>query len=222
MHSSTSRPRRAPGAREASARRKRLVILFSTFIVGGGSAVAGIPEVRDALKSVFGATTAPSVASPEVSEAHDFGFGPLGDLLSLDNANRHRGQHNKGTHREASPGSDGRRGDATGGGRDRGAFSAPESGGGSGGAGDLHGTRAPGHGPDTTTGGPSPPSKTDGGTPTGPVDTNGNGLALGRDMPVPRRPAQSPSQLPGGRTDPPALGRDNLKPSDSNGKAKKD
>ena len=201
-------------------RKRRLVVLLTTLIIGGGSAVAGIPEVRDALKSVFGTSLGPSQAAPNVTAPTDFGLGPLGDLLSLEGKlHDARGDHAKrAAHGKAADGEH-RSGDAAGS-HDRAKLSAPGSSGfGTGGTGELRGTG--GHGPseETTGGQPSPPAvpETGGGTQDEATQTNGKGRALGRDVSVPRRPAESPSDHPGGRTDPPALGRNN--PAHSNGNA---
>ena len=66
-------------------RDRRLVALLAALVIGGGSAVAGVPEVRDALRSVFGAGT-PHETVPSATPAEDFGFGPLGDVLVLPTA----------------------------------------------------------------------------------------------------------------------------------------
>ena len=206
--------RNGRAATASSRPNKRLIVLLTTLIIGGGSAVAGVPEVRDALKSVFGASTAPSHASPEVTDG-DFGFGPLGDLLSLERAGDHkRSGHAKGARDGNAARSDHGRANRTGAHHNGATFSVPESRGGSGGPGTVRGTSGPGD----TTPESEPSPQTDGGVPGGsPTDVPGRGL--GQDVAVPRRPAQSPSQHPGGRTDPPALGLHAGPAPHANGKA---
>ena len=63
--------------------RKRLLALLTALVIGCGSAVAAIPEVRDALRSVFGTTTGPSFAGTPATTTEAFDFGPLGDALLL-------------------------------------------------------------------------------------------------------------------------------------------
>ncbi len=74
----------------ADTRRKRLIVLLTTLVIGSGTAVAAIPEVRDAIRSVFGTTLAPSEAVSNESFTREFGFGPLGDLLSMERATPRR------------------------------------------------------------------------------------------------------------------------------------
>jgi hypothetical protein len=187
-------------------RKKRLVLLLSTLILGASSAVAGIPEVRDAIKSVFGTSLGPSLAAEEPATG-DFGFGPLGDLLSLEGKGHHaRGEHKKGADRGKAAG-EGRRGDRKSGSGRQALLSAPDRGSfGHDGTGTLRG-HGKGHGPSSDS---QPAPETGSGAPkTEVTPTDGPGRALGRGVPAPRRPAVSPSDHPGGRTDPPALGRDN-------------
>jgi len=187
----------------ATGRNKRLIVLLSTLIVGGGSAVAGIPEVRDALRSVFGAGTAPSVADAVASAPQEFGFGPLGDLLELKPVKDADGDKQRVIGARADRGE--RREPGRGG--PQGSFTAPDTGPESGAGGGLQG------GPVPTS--PSKPPRESGPAPIETVRGNGNGRALGRSVPAPRQPAQPP-RLTKGRTDPPALGLW----AGSNGKAK--
>jgi hypothetical protein len=77
----TARTGRAIWPRERP--NKRLVVLLTALAIGGGSAYAAIPDVRDAIRSVFGATTPPSHAAPDVADQSDFGLGRLGEVLTL-------------------------------------------------------------------------------------------------------------------------------------------
>jgi len=66
-------------------RNRRLIALLTALAIGTGSAVAAIPEVRDAVRSVFGATTGPSFADTTSSgPKQGFGLGPLGDVLQIE------------------------------------------------------------------------------------------------------------------------------------------
>jgi hypothetical protein len=205
-------------------RKKRLVVLLSALVIGATGVAAGVPEVRDAIRSVFGSSLAPSHAAEQSTDPQDFGFGPLGGLLRLPPAEHrkhapgHRAQGPKPAaedakrHRHAAK-------------RDRANFSSPGGGGGKPGDDQFRGT--PGPGPTGTGPAGGQPQTPTGGGPTagGPTTRsqapsakqgNGHGHALGRSVPVPRQPAQPPSGG-GGRTDPPALGHQ-LK--SVNGKAK--
>lgn len=193
-------------------RKRRLVVLLTALVIGGGSAVAGIPEVRDAIKSVFGASTAPSHASPQTATPHDFGLGPLGDLLGLPAA-EHRKKHSpardrKGSRPAADDGKRRRSGDRGG------SLSSPGGGGGSQPGQDAVRDATPdpaGTAPAGDTPTPEAPSPT--------TEANGNGRALGKDVPTPRAPAQPPSET-GGRTDPPALGHQSPPPGNAKGHSK--
>jgi diguanylate cyclase (GGDEF)-like protein len=204
-------------------RKKRLVVLLSALVIGTTGVAAGVPEVRDAIRSVFGATTTPSHASEETTDPQDFGFGPLGDLLRLPPAEHHK--HAPG-HRAQGPkptADDGKRRHASK--RNRATFSSPGGGGGQVGDDGLRGTPGPGPiGTGPTSGEPPAGEAPSGDGPVSEAPTrqaptttqgNGHGHALGRSAPVPRQPAQPPSG--GGRTDPPALGH---QLSSANGKAK--
>jgi diguanylate cyclase (GGDEF)-like protein len=187
----------------AGLRKRRLLVLLSTLVIGGGSAVAGNSELRDAIRSVFGATTPPSHATTGTVDGQDFGFGPLGDVLHLPPAQdgKQRGADGNARGSKSAPDGGEHRQHASGDGKA--GFGLPGGGGGQSGDGELRGTPAPGP---TPTGDTPPESVTGGETPTGEAHGNGRGLALGRDVPVPRRPAQSPRHHKGGRADPPALG----------------
>ena len=62
-------------------RHRRLVALLTALVISSGSAVAGIPEVRDAIRSVFGAAGPSFADTPERTGPGDFGLGPLGGML---------------------------------------------------------------------------------------------------------------------------------------------
>ena len=183
-------------------RNRRLVVLLTTLVIGGGSAVAGIPEVRDAFKSIFGTATGPSFAGATAAEPQEFGFGPLGDLLAMPAAHPDRSKGDARTKTAVAEGQDrSRRGD----GRREASLETP-GGGTTPGGGELLGgpaPRSPGQPPTET--GPAPDADTPTLEPVGNGNGNGNGQALGVGVPTPRSPAQSPS-LTQGRTDPPALG----------------
>jgi diguanylate cyclase (GGDEF)-like protein len=209
-------------------RNRRLVALVSALVIGCGSAYAAIPEVREAIRSVFGTSTAPAT---DIAPGEGWvTFGKLGDTLRLEPA-RHRAK-TTGAHKAPS-----RRAKATeprGGSpptEGRGLVTQPNGQGG-GPAGDtISGTRAPKAPPASTA--PSQPSPVN----TGPVDTDpvntdtntgtaapvtngtgkGKGRGLGHSLPTPRKPAQPPPQ-PGGRPDPPALGHTGPAAPNGNGK----
>ena len=86
-------------------RRRRLVALLTALVIGGGSAVAGIPEVRDAIRSVFGAAVGPSFADTPNAGPGDFGLGPLGDVLEMKPVD-HRGTAKKGKPDKPGPAAD--------------------------------------------------------------------------------------------------------------------
>ena len=210
-------------------RNKRLIALLATMIIGGGSAVAGVPELRDALRSIFGSGTAPTEVLPG-APLEGFELGPLGDALNIEPA---AGAERRG--RAPAEGSEPRRtGGAprdTGGSRraaGRGGFSGPGRPGGgrlTGAPGDAPVRKAP-HSPGAATPpADTPPVAEDGTAPAPsspapqaqeqPQEASGKGRGLGRDVPTPRPPATSPRHPnPGsgrpenpGRTDPPALGK---------------
>ena len=69
-------------------RNKRLVALLATLTIGSGSAIAAIPEVRDAVRSLFGIGAAEPAGASEGTFAYDpetesFTFGPLGEKTSI-------------------------------------------------------------------------------------------------------------------------------------------
>jgi diguanylate cyclase (GGDEF)-like protein/putative nucleotidyltransferase with HDIG domain len=193
-------------------RKRRLVVLLTALVIGGGSAVASIPEVRDAIQSVFATSTPPSHASTQTLTPQDFGFGPLGDLLVLPSPAHHKkhspARHAKGSKPVADDGKRRRSGDR------RGGFSSPD-GGSQPGHDEVHGTTPPPPS-DTAPAGDSPAPQ----APDATTEANGHGRALGRDVPTPRQPAQSPGHTGGGRTDPPALGHQNPPPGQAKGHSK--
>ncbi|MEA2387135.1 MAG: hypothetical protein QOJ22_1309 [Thermoleophilaceae bacterium] len=72
-------------------RRKRLIALLATLAIGSGTAVAAIPDVRDAVRSIFALATAESRDTASSDTGKGFDLGPLGALLSLDPATSRRG-----------------------------------------------------------------------------------------------------------------------------------
>jgi diguanylate cyclase (GGDEF)-like protein/putative nucleotidyltransferase with HDIG domain len=201
-------------------RNRRLVALLTALVIGGGSAVAGIPELRDAIRNVFGAGTGPSQAVPGdvVPGAGWIEFGRLGDALRMKPAaDRERGAGEKGSSRKPAKDAERRRG-GSGPKDDRGAFT-PSKGAGDGSAGGtIRGTAAPNTPPSSTapadSGSPAPSEpgpvngETNGGDVAEPVEKakgDGNGKGLGKGVPTPRRSKQPPPHQ-GGRPDPPALG----------------
>jgi hypothetical protein len=213
--------RKASGSVIAGPRHRRLVALLTAFVIGGGSAVAAIPELRDAIRSVFGASPAPTDVVPNevVPREGWVSFGPLGETLRIaPAADRER---SAGDETSSKPG--GETGDRPQARADRRRVEAP---GGQGGGTLRRTPKAPSApAPPATSGTPQPTPVTE----TNPVTTetngggapdatgNSNGRGLGRRLPTPRKPAQPPPQQ-GGRIDPPALGHSN--PSGPNGKAK--
>jgi hypothetical protein len=181
-------------------RKRRLIALLTALAIGTGGALAAAPELRDAIKSVFGIGVAPTHAAPGPLAPKDVGVGAFGELLRLPPAawpqrvepSGHlarsqaadRQEHSRrrtGGEREraGSPGS--RRAERT-------SQPAPIS--------RSQPTPTPGSQPT-----PTPRSQP---TPTPRGDAGGR--ALGRGAPTPRRPDSPPSGS-GGRTDPPGLGR---------------
>ena len=192
-------------------RKRRLVALLTALVIGGGSAVASIPEVRDALRSVFGASTAPSHAAPQTLTPHDFGLGPLGGLLALPAAPRDKDANGP------KPAADDGKGRQAGDRRVR--LSSP-GGGGQPGQDKARATTPP-RSSDTA---PAPTGTAPAGdmpqAPSATTNGNGRGRALGRDVPTPRRPPQPPAQTGGGRADPPALGHQSPPPGKAKGHSK--
>jgi diguanylate cyclase (GGDEF)-like protein/putative nucleotidyltransferase with HDIG domain len=205
-------------------RNRRLIALLAALMIGGTSAVAGIPELRDAVKSIFGVVAAepsePAALNPDAT----FGFGPLGDVLSIAPTAAVDRRNGTPTVVPRSVAVADRRGRAGGGRQDSGgAFEAPSSPRGGGTRSPLSQNarppkaKAPTRNQESapspkatpqpapvesvgTTGG-DPPSG--GGTPTGggngesPAtsgESHGQGRALGKTLPTPRPPAQQPSQ----------------------------
>jgi len=107
-----------PLAAFANLRRRRLLVLLTTLAIGTGTAGAGIPEVRDAIRSVFGASTAPTEVVPDGDGLRGIGFGPVdGPLFRLPPAATRDGKKDAGGRRHSEdPRADGtpRRQDGTG------------------------------------------------------------------------------------------------------------
>ena len=160
-------------------RKRRLVALLTALAIGTGSALAAIPAVRDAVKSIFATSVPPTQAastphaSPGTLGSHGLWLGPVGEALRLPPAQKHEvdthesasDAHTRGSAAVAQ-GAERRRQHSRGG---------PKA----------DGTPAPVREPITRTE-PSP-----------------SGRALGRDVPAPRATVHASE---GGRTDPPALG----------------
>ena len=70
-----------PAVITALPRSRRLVSLLLALSISTGTAFAAIPEVRDLVRSIFGAST--GISDMVQGDAGDFTFGPLGDRLSL-------------------------------------------------------------------------------------------------------------------------------------------
>jgi diguanylate cyclase (GGDEF)-like protein len=208
-------------------RNRRLVALLTALVIGGGSAVAGIPEIRDAIRSIVGADTDTGQGLPSdllVPGAGWIEFGQLGDAFRTEPAaGRERGGGQKGSPRKPAKDSERRRGPSAPE-KNSGALTAPNGQGNGSGGDTLRGTPAPSAPPASS--GPSNPgssapakpspenSETNGGG--APVvkeeekeKGKGKGNGLGQGVPTPRRSKQPPPHK-GGRPDPPALG--NTKP----------
>jgi diguanylate cyclase (GGDEF)-like protein/putative nucleotidyltransferase with HDIG domain len=213
--------RRARGAVIIGPRNRRLVALLTAFVIGGGSAVAGIPDVRDAIKSVFGASTGSGQAVPSDVEPGPgwVSFGRLGDMLRLEPAMHLQGK--TGQKPASKPTQEKPRTGGSGPADRQAVLTGPTSQGAGPGADTLRGGQSPKAPPSSTA--PSQPApvntETNGGdAPVAPGESegNGNGRGLGHSLPTPRKPAQPPPNE-GGRPDPPALGQTN--PSAPNGRA---
>ena len=162
-------------------RKRRLIALLTALVIGTGGAIAASPGVRDAIKSIF-ATTPPTHAAADPSAPTDVTVGAFRDLLRLPPF---------GWHPPAAPNALAPRVLAAGGG----------------GSASEHG-RSEARRERTRSSGSSHRGQTPAHHPAATTREDVPGRALGRDVPVPRRPASSPSHGEGGRTDPPALGRD--------------
>lgn len=164
-------------------RKRRLIALLTALAIGTGSALAAIPAVRDAIKSIFATSVPTTHAAPaphpasDVGDSHGLRVGPLGDALRRPAVERGDANRTQRAPRERAA-----------------AATMPDD------PGQLH--------QDGTRGGHRAKAKAKATpTPTSEPVTNGQsdapGRSLGRDVPVPRAPVQKPE---GGRTDPPALG----------------
>ena len=221
-------------------RRRRLVALLATLAIGSGSAVAGIPDVRDAVRSLFAAGTIPTDVI-DAAPAGEFSFGPLGDLLSIKPVTSDRRVGERAPVSEAVATDRDRRASDAPGSEGRGAFGplrsshetlrGPGIDGGPGAKPQRTPRTPPVGAPTAPSGGQSAPGRVDTGAgEPGPVTKpetegtgkindkvkdHGNGNGLGHTLPTPRRPAVPPSQegdgIPG-RADPPAIGRNTPKP----------
>jgi diguanylate cyclase (GGDEF)-like protein/putative nucleotidyltransferase with HDIG domain len=212
-------------------RNKRLIALLATLVVGSGSAVAAIPEVRDAIRSVFG-SAATTTTEPTSTFSYDpetgFSFGPLGDVLSIAPtavADRAPGEpavqpRSLAVSRRRATTD---RSDARGGG----AVTGTDPSGGTGAAGLSDRTKPTStSGPTRSPGQPGPsgegPAAPVADTPieapsdttqmpslggSGPVEAKDNGRALGKTLPTPRAPAIPPGQIQDGTGRPDSPGR---------------
>jgi hypothetical protein len=148
-------------------RKRRLIALLTALAIGTGGAFAAIPQVREAIKSLFATSVPPSHAAsdtaPPTSDIvppRDLRVGPLGETVRLPSPERHaKPQQQDAQTKAAKP----------------------------------------------RTNEASRPATKDAER-AGPTPSDVRGRALGRGEPVPRMPAQSPTQTGGGRTDPPAFG----------------
>ena len=201
-------------------RNRRLVALLSALVIGCGSAYAAIPEVREAIRSVFATSTAP--ASDVVPGEGLVDFGGLGDVLRLERATHEAVKTTGATKPPPGPAKAPRRTSAAGPSHGRGSLAAPKGQGGGSGGNTIDGR----HTPNT----PNTPPASAAPSRPGPVSTetmtsetapvakgNGKGRGLGHTLPTPRKPV-APAPHKGGRPDPPALGQ--TKPAVPNGNAK--
>ncbi|MFL5970416.1 MAG: HD domain-containing phosphohydrolase [Gaiellaceae bacterium] len=173
-------------------RQRRLIALLTALAIGTGGALAAAPGLRDAVKSLFAAAVPPSHAASDPVAPKDVSVGAFGELLRLPpfdlqprrQASEHAApsRHVTRSHEAAHDGA--RQPDRAAGARERKGSASP------------------------TAADRSSPAKEKTHA-AAPKPTNApRGRALGRDVPVPRRPASPPSHGAGGRTDPPALGRE--------------
>ncbi len=160
-------------------RKRRLIALLTTLAIGTGSAFAAIPEVRDAIKSIFATGTPTSQAASDTLPAGEHQTPEHHKPAPLEHPRpgHQTPEHQTPDHKPAPLEH----------------AKAPEP------VTDDEKRRRRGpRARQTPDGSPSP-------TPSpnriAPVD--GPGRALGRDVPTPRAPVQTSK---GGRTDPPALG----------------
>ncbi len=160
--------------------KRRLIALLTALAIGTGSAFAAIPEVRDAIKSIFATGTPTSHAASNTLDLRDSRIGPLGGFLRLPPAEHLKPGHPKPEHHQPAPLE-----------HAKGVEPVPNDG---------MRRRWRSRARPTPNGSPSPAPRANR---IAPVDNSGR--ALGRDVPVPRAPVQTPV---GGRTDPPALGLD--------------
>ena len=230
--------KRRGGAGVSMTRRRRLVALLATLAIGSGSAVAGIPDLRDAVRSIFSNGTVPTHVV-DATPVDGFTLGPLGETLKLPPA-AVRTATTRGERARASRAPAQGRARRTSGSRasgDAGARLGPS-------ASARQQLSAPSitGAPRATRTTPTPPRGTAPPVtpaPTNPVtqDTTGNGTTgngksrgrgLGKSLPTPRMPSVPPGQdgVPGrpqnpGRSDPPAIGRNTLPAlPNANGKGK--
>jgi hypothetical protein len=164
-------------------RKRRLIVLLTALAIGTGGALAAAPGLRDAIKSLFAAAVPPSHAASDPLAPKGVSVGAFGELLRLPPFDRQqRAEPSRRVTRSQAADRGEQRRDRPGGGRERKRSASRNS-----------------------AASPRAAERTSHPTATKPAD--GQGRALGKDVPVPRRPASPPSHGTGGRTDPPALGR---------------
>jgi hypothetical protein len=171
-------------------RQRRLIVLLTALVIGTGAALAAAPGVRDAVKSVF-AGVPPSHAASLSAAPKEPTVGAFGDLLRLPPFGFQQRVEPRG-HVSRSQAAD--RGESNSGPATRRRRPATRR-------------RRPPAGPERAHSASSHPAAEKAPHRAATQRADVPGRALGRDVPVPRRPASSPSDGEGGRTDPPALGR---------------
>jgi hypothetical protein len=171
-------------------RQRRLIALLTALAIGTGAALAAAPGLRDAVKSLFAAGVTPTHAASAPPAPKDASVGTFGELLRLPpfGYQQHLEPAGHATRSHAADGGESNIGPATRRRPDGATRERPRS------ASSRPVERAS-----------HPAKKASHPAPT--TEGEGSGRALGRDVPVPRRPASSPSHGQGGRSDPPALGR---------------
>ena len=177
-------------------RNRRLIALLTALAIGTGGALAAVPGVREAIKSLFGVGVPPTHAAPAPLAPKDVSVGAFGELLRLPAAGwpQHVARSGHAARSQAA---------------DRAEHGRHRAGDGRGRTGSTSSGQAVSSGQAERTSHPVASSREGERTsqPTATPPGDNGGRALGRDVPVPRRPASPPGRGTGGRTDPPALGR---------------
>jgi hypothetical protein len=99
---------RRGGLGVALPRRKRLVALLATLAIGTSTAVAAIPDVRSAVRSLFAADTVPTHVVP-YAPGSPFMFGPFGNETRIGPPARDRAAGERGETRSSNSARGGRR-----------------------------------------------------------------------------------------------------------------